>query len=66
MPFQAKFTAELGTRPEDAVLAAGSDIAGSTDAIEVNIDATKMSRGDAVLLLEGIKQRILSGPWPLL
>lgn len=60
----AKFTMQRGkNQPKDVVLSAGSAEAQS-DTISVNIDYTNAKRGDLVLMLDGIKSRILQGKWP--
>lgn len=67
MAFNAKLTLLRGAQREDVAVAAGTNISGGgDDAIEINIDATNMTRGEAVILLETAKQHILTGPWPIL
>jgi len=64
MAFTAKFTGKLGkTDSADIAPAAGSAEAQS-DTISVNIDATNMSKGDALLLLSKISDAIHASPWP--
>lgn len=62
---QVKLTVTRG-KPnlKDITLGAGTPIAGS-DAMELNIDFTKMSRGDAIVLIEELKNKILNLPWPM-
>lgn len=50
---------------KDVVVAAGSAEAQS-DTISVNIDHTNLTKGEAMLLLEEINQKIFSMPWPML
>lgn len=60
----AKFTAKRQDRtPKDVVVAAGSAEAQS-DTISVNIDYTNMKKGDVLIQLEYIQQKIASGKWP--
>lgn len=60
-----KLTATRG-KPnlKDIAISAGTTIAGS-DAIEVNIDYTKMTKGDVLTQLEAVKRRIHASKWPL-
>lgn len=60
---QFKLTVKRGQRAPDVVRSAGTAIAGS-DAIEVNIDYTNMTKLDFLLLLMAIKTQVLSKGWP--
>lgn len=65
MATQAKLTIKRGALSnKDVTLGAGTEISGS-DAIEINIDQTKMTRGECAILLEQARDRVLSSPWPL-
>lgn len=60
----AKFTKQLGkSGMKDIVLSAGSAEAQS-DTISVNIDFTKMTKGQAILELQAIEQKIYNSKWP--
>lgn len=50
---------------KDITVGAGTTIAGS-DAMELNIDYTKIAKGDALVMLEHLRQRIYTSKWPLL
>lgn len=64
MAFPLKFTAQRGKVDlKDVTVAAGSAEA-QTDTISVNMDITNMSKGEALILLEEIAQKIHSSPWP--
>lgn len=52
-----------GQRVIDMTTTSGTAIAGS-DAMELNIDATKMSKGDALTMLDQITQSLFKAPWP--
>lgn len=66
MAFNKKFTWIRGQQREAIAIAAGSDISGGgDDAIEVNIDATNMTRGEAAEALTMIRDRIVQGLWPV-
>lgn len=59
-----KFTIQRGKVDlKDVVVAAGSAEAQS-DTISVNIDYTKLTKGEAVILVQEIEQKILAGKWP--
>lgn len=63
------FTAKLTIRREkpykgDVVIAAGASEA-QTDTISVNIDATNLSKGEAIIMLENMIAAIHAGNWPI-
>lgn len=62
---QVKLTVVRG-KPnlKDITVTAGTPIAGS-DAIEVNIDQTKMTKGDAMVMFDNLRAKIFNAPWPL-
>lgn len=57
-----RYTINRGQTAQNVVQAAGSAL--GTDIIQVNIDFTAMTRGEAVLLLEQIREAILERNWP--
>lgn len=60
-----KLTIQRGKRdPKDVTIAAGSAEAQS-DTMSLNIDFTKITKGDALIMIEQLKHRIFSGKWPL-
>ena len=62
--FEAKFTAQLGkTGLADVAIAAG-DSEAQNDTISVNIDVGTMSKGQALILLDKIKDAIHAAPCP--
>lgn len=62
MAFQTELTIALGRKAQDIAEEEGTG--SGADAITVNIDADKMTKGDAVELLGEIQRQILEGPWP--
>lgn len=50
---------------KDVVVAAGSAEAQS-DTISVNIDFTKMTKGDVIGELDLIRQKVFASKWPML
>jgi len=62
---QVKLTVTRG-KPhiKDIAVAAGTPITGS-DAMELNIDQTKISKGDALTMIDNLRAKIYASPWPL-
>lgn len=62
---QVKLTVVRG-KPQikDIAISAGTPITGS-DAMELNVDFTKMAKGDAMAMIEGLRAKIFATPWPL-
>lgn len=59
-----KFTMQRGKPTlKDVTVAAGTAEA-QTDTISINIDYTKMTKGDVLLALDNIRQKIFAGKWP--
>lgn len=59
-----KYTAQRGANNRaDIAVVAGSAEAQS-DTVSVNIDVTGMSRGDALVLIDAIKAKIIAEPFP--
>lgn len=59
-----KFTIQRGKIDlKDVAVAAGSAEAQS-DTLSVNVDYTKITKGEVLLLLDEVKQKIHAGPWP--
>lgn len=66
MAFTAKLVSKLGGKREAVTVSDAPPIfGGGNDAVEVNIDATKMTKSDAVGALGLIVDRIKAGPWPI-
>jgi len=64
MAWQAKFTAARGkVQLKDIAIAAGAAEAQS-DTISINIDATKLTKGEALILIDNIKAKIHAAKWP--
>lgn len=62
---QVKLTVVRG-KPQikDIALSAGTPIAGS-DAMELNVDYTKMAKGDVLVMIDALRAKIFASPWPL-
>jgi hypothetical protein len=59
-----KFTAQRGKSDlKDVIVAAGVAEAQS-DTLSVNIDVTKLTKGEALIMLDEVKQKIFASPWP--
>jgi hypothetical protein len=63
MAVQFKLTIKRGQRAIDVVRSAGTAIGGS-DAIELNVDATNMSKLDLVLMMRQLAQQIQTKGFP--
>ena len=62
---QVKLTVALG-KPglKDVAVSAGTAIAGS-EAMELNIDVTRMTKGDAMILIDARRAKIFNAKWPM-
>lgn len=64
MAFTAKLTIQRGkVALKDVAITPGTAEAQS-DTISLNIDQTNMSKGDALMLVDEIRQKIFASPWP--
>ena len=62
---QVKLTVSRGkVALKDVSVSAGTAISGS-DAMELNIDQTRMTRGDVLKLIDALRAKIFASPWPL-
>lgn len=60
----AKFTIQRGKNSlKDVTVAAGSAEAQS-DTLSINIDYTKITKGDALTMIDAAKAKIAAGKWP--
>lgn len=61
---QAKFTVQRGKpNPKDVAVVAGAAETQS-DTMSLNVDYTKITKGDALVMIDGIRQKIHAGKWP--
>lgn len=60
-----KYTLKRGGKGPEATIGAGSAIGGG-DAIELNIDITKMTKQDVLLGLEALTERVHQDKFPAL
>lgn len=63
MAAQFKLTIKRGQRAPDIVRSAGTAISGS-DAVEINVDYTNMSKLDFIMLLRQVGLQVQSKGWP--
>ncbi len=64
MAFTAKLTIQRGKVDlKDVAVAAGSSEVQS-DTISVNIDATNLTKGEALTMLDKVRHKIHASPWP--
>jgi|688.fasta_scaffold2130822_1 hypothetical protein len=63
---QVKLTIQRGKNTlKDIAVTAGTAEAQS-DTMSLNIDVTKISKGDALMMIEALEQKIFASKWPLL
>lgn len=63
---QVKLTVKRGApNLKDVAVAAGAAEAQS-DTMSLNIDYTKITKGDALIMIEALKQKIFASKWPML
>lgn len=59
-----KFTAQRGKIDlKDVAVAAGSAEAQS-DTISINLDVTALTKGEALIMIDNIRDKIHASPWP--
>lgn len=64
MAFQAKFTGKRGqVELADIAISAGAAETQS-DTISLNIDATNISKGEALILIDNIRDAVHAASWP--
>lgn len=59
-----KFTAQRGKVDLKNVAVAAGSAEAQSDTISINIDVTKLTKGDALVLIDEIKEKIYAGKWP--
>lgn len=59
-----KYTAQRGKNSRGNIAVAVGATEAQTDTISVNIDRTNLSKGDALVLVDAIKAKIIAEPWP--
>lgn len=64
MAFLAKFTAQRGKVDKKDVTVAAGSAETQSDTISINIDATAISKGEALILIDNIRDAIHASPWP--
>lgn len=50
---------------KDVAVSAGTTIPGS-DAMELNIDFTRITKGEAIVMLQSLKAKIFAAKWPMI
>lgn len=64
MAFEIKFTGQLGkTGLADITVGAG-DAEAQNDTISINIDQGSMSKGEALMLIDKIRDKVHASDWP--
>ncbi|GGD73907.1 hypothetical protein [Croceicoccus mobilis] len=61
---QTKFTMTQGQTDVGAVQPEAGDAEASSETISINIDATNLTKGEALVMIEKITETIHRGEWP--
>ena len=61
---QWKFTAQRGKVDLKNITVAAGSAEAQSDTISINIDQTKLTKGEALVLIDEIKEKIFAGKWP--
>lgn len=64
MAFAAKFTGRYGSTERGEIAVATGDAEAGRDTISINMDVDKMGKAEAVHLIEKVRDKVLSMPWP--
>lgn len=64
MAWQAKLTAKRGDNTLKSVTVAAGAAEAQSDTMSLNLDVTKMTKGDALVQLDAIRAKIHAGKWP--
>ena len=59
-----KFTAQRGKNDLWEIAQAAGTAEAQSDTVSINIDFTKMTKGDVLTLIDDIKAKIHAGKWP--
>lgn len=60
----AKFTIQRGKIDLKDVAVAGGSAEAQSDTLSLNCDYTNLTKGEVLLLIDEIKQKVHAGPWP--
>lgn len=61
---QWKFTAQRGKVDLKNITVAAGSAEAQSDTISINIDQNKLTKGEALVLIDEIKEKIFAGKWP--
>lgn len=59
-----KYTGKYGLNAGSTVAVGAGDAEAQSDTISINMDVTNMSRGEALHVIDKIRDGIISKPWP--
>lgn len=59
-----KFTAKRGDNTLKSVVVAAGTAEAQSDTMSLNIDVTKLTKGDVLVQLDAIRAKIHAGKWP--
>lgn len=64
MAFPIKFTAQRGKPAKGQIAIAAGTAEAQTDTMSLNIDANKISKGEALILIDNIRDVVAASKWP--
>jgi len=64
MAFTAKWTIKRGNNRIWEVQLGGGAAEANRDQISLNVDVSTLAKGDVLILLDDLRQKIWAGPWP--
>lgn len=59
-----KFTAQRGKIDLKDVAVAAGDAEVQSDTISINLDVTNLTRGEALIMIDNIRDKVHASPWP--
>lgn len=64
MAFTAKYTVPRGKHAQKNVTITAGSAEAQSDTISLNVDVTHMTKGDVLMLIEDLEQKIYANKWP--
>lgn len=64
MAFQKKFTIKRGKPRIEEVAITNGSVEAQSDTISLNIDQTNMTKGECLLLIASLRDRVHATDWP--
>ena len=61
---QAKFTVQRGKPGLKDITVAPGTAETQSDTISLNVDYTKVTKGDVLIMIDAVRQKVFAGKWP--